>query len=128
MLGNRPNNLPSNDSVFSKDNSKAKTVKNQEDQTFEVEKKATLQPDVQAEYEAMFTDKKENEQPDAQASNNDFAKSQSMVNNLIQVKDEENPSLKSEEHEEVKNEFKRKQTKAPGTAAALIQPNMPNMA
>jgi len=43
-----------------------------------------------------------------------------MVNNPKQVKDEENPSIKSEEHEEVKNEFRRMQTKAPVTAAAMV--------
>jgi len=60
MLGNKPNNLPSNDSVFSKDDdAKAKTDKNREEQTDDIVNEATLIPDVEAEYEALFADKKE---------------------------------------------------------------------
>lgn len=53
-----------------------------------------------------------------------------MVNAPIQIKDEENPTVKSDadENKQVKNIFKRMHTKAPVTAAAMVQPNMPNMA
>lgn len=45
-----------------------------------------------------------------------------MVNAPIQIKDEENPTVKSDadENKQVKNIFKRMHTKAPVTAAAMV--------